>query len=449
MSLYGALFSGVSGLDAFSQSMGMIADNITNLNTIGYKSTVARFSTLVTQSSSASEYSPGGVTAGIQSKIDTEGLIQGSESPTDLAISGAGFFVVNTSSSPSQSEGAFSFTRAGSFTPDEDGFLANAAGLYLQGWPFDNNGNIPTNRSDLTELKPINVTDLTGTAQPTTTISLQANLKSSETPFAGTYDPTVSADNMASGNVIPAFERSIGVFDSQGGARSLTIGLVKSTTTNQWDAEIYIEPATDVTDIAPLVDGQVATGVVAFNVDGTLDLGATTLPSSLNINWGGTTGLGISSPQALTFNFGTDNATDGFTQFDSDSKLISAKTDGALFASLAGISVAEDGTIVAQFNNGVPKDIFKIPIATFANPNGLSARSGNAYQQTAESGIFNLEEAGVGSAGLVAPASLEASTVDLAEEFTTMITVQRAYSAASKIITTADDMLDELIRIKR
>ena len=123
--------------------------------------------------------------------------------------------------------------------------------------------------------------------------------------------------------------------------------------------------------------------------------------------------------------------------------------NGALFGSLSSVNINEQGVVVANFDNGITKNLYKLPLATFTNANGLQAKTGNAFISTDDSGDFNLQEASVGGAGLVASSSLEASTVDLAEEFTNMIITQRAFSASARIITTADEMLEELIRLKR
>ncbi len=444
MSLYGAMFSGVSGLAAQSQAMGVISDNISNMNTVGYKSSTSRFATLVTTQATATRYSPGGVTAYPNALIDRQGLLQSSASATDIGISGQGFFVVNTLSQPTATDGTWLFTRSGSFTTDKDGYLRNAAGYYLMSWPVDSAGAIPSNRSDLNVLQAVNVKGLTGTAAATTTVSIAANLQASQAVSTqeATYNAAVSATNMASGNVTPDFERSLQIYDSKGGTRTLTIGFLKDNVANQWHAEIYVEPSTDTT----ATDGQISSGIVAFNTDGTLNLGSTTLSTSLSITWASALGLANSS---LTLSLGTDGQADGMTQYDSNSLLISTDVNGKLFGSLSGVSFDQEGWVTALFDNGSQTRIFKTPIALFQNPNGLGNRSGNAWIETDQSGDFNLLEAGTGGAGAVAASSLEASTVDLAEELSNMIISQRAYSASGKIITTADDMLEELIRLKR
>ena len=166
----------------------MIADNIANVNTIGYKTTKAAFSTLVTQTRNITTYSAGGVRSSPQALVDRQGLLQSSASPTDLATTGNGFFVVHPASIPNSNNGTYSFTRAGSFSTDSDGFLRNPAGFYLQGWPIDASGNIPANRTDLGVLESINVQSLVGTAEPTTTISMQANLQASQGDVPGSVE---------------------------------------------------------------------------------------------------------------------------------------------------------------------------------------------------------------------------------------------------------------------
>jgi flagellar hook protein FlgE len=442
MSIYGAMFSGVSGIAAQSQAMGMIADNISNVNTVGYKTNRAAFSTLVTQSGIAAKYSPGGVNSIPRALVDHQGLIQASASATDLAISGDGFFVVNTVSNPTTNSGQFMYTRAGSYTTDAEGNLRNAAGHYLQAWSIDSNGNLPTDRTTLTALETVNVKKLTGSATATTAVSIDANLKSSQASAAYTFG------DVSAGTSTAHFARTLQIFDSKGGTHGLTFSFFRDNAlaANQWRVEIHASPASDVTNANGLLN-TAGTSVIAFNTDGTLDLASSTIPTTLNVTtWAASLGIANSS---LAIDWGTNGSSDGITQFDSASTLLASDVNGAVFGSLTGVTVTDDGVVTALFDNGTRQDIYKLPIALFPNPNGLGAQSGNAYIATTVSGDLTMQEAGTGGAGLVAPSSLEASTVDLAEEFTTMIQTQRAYSAASRIITTSDEMLDELIRLVR
>lgn len=447
MSLLAALFSGVSGLDAYSGALGIISDNIVNINTVGYKETRARFTTLVTESGSSTTYSPGGVQSLPQNLISHQGLLQSSSSATDLSIDGAGFFVVtdNPNSGTSTST-SVSFTRAGSFTPDASGLLRNTAGFYILGFPLDASGNPPVT-SEVGDLQPINVSDLTGTAEPTTAVSLRANLQSTQVANSVGYAAGVAGTSIAGGGFAPNFQRNVSVFDSLGGAHTITITALKdSANVNEWFVELYVDPPTDIVAGPGLHSGQIASGKLVFNTDGTIDAGASSagLQTSIPVAW-----TGGASAGNITFDFGTDGGSDGFTQFDSTSTLISSEVNGAVFGSVTGVSIDQNGIVTAVFDNGLTLAVAQLPIAVFQNPDGLTRKQGNSYTLSDRSGQFQLQIGGLGGAGFVAPSTLEASTVDLAKEFTQLITTQRAFSASTKIITTADEMLEELNRIVR
>jgi len=461
MSINSAMIAGVAGLSSNSTALAVISDNIANVNTVGYKKNTSDFATMVTKQGATGSYSAGGVRAIARSLIDEQGLLQSTNSSTDLAVSGDGFFVVSTAPSNVPGVDSIAFTRAGAFTADDQGFLRNSAGYYIQGWPVAADGSVNANPSDLTALEPINIDQLGGTAEASTTMKINANLLSTQTvsPAEATYAPAVSGTNMASGNVTPDFQQSIQIFDSKGGFRTLTISMLKSSVPNEWHAEMHVTPASDIQTGAGLVDGQVATGTFVFTANGQLDAGATTFPTTLDFlassatpgagQFAWATAAGIDA-QSITLDLGgAAGSAGGFTQFASPYDLISTQVNGAVFGNLSGVQVDENGFLIALFDNGIQRQIYQIPVATFVNPNGLLGLSGNAYQVTNDSGPFNLKVAGTGGSGLIAAGSLEASTVDLAKEFTGLITTQRAYSASTKIITTADEMLEELIRIKR
>ena len=178
MSLYGAMFSGVSALNAQSQALGMISDNISNVNTVGYKTTKASFATLVTRSS-PNFHAPGGVRSSPIKAVDRQGLLQASANATDIAISGDGFFVVTDNSAPTANDTRY-YTRAGQFSTDTNGFLKSPSGHFLQGWATDSAGvPIPTNTSVLTSLQPVRVSTVSGSAVPSTQIDIGANLPAS------------------------------------------------------------------------------------------------------------------------------------------------------------------------------------------------------------------------------------------------------------------------------
>ncbi|MHA6289056.1 flagellar hook-basal body complex protein [Maricaulis sp. CAU 1757] len=461
MSINSALLAGASGLISNSSALASISDNIANVNTVGYKRASAIFTPLYDAGNSATRYAAAGVNSVSRLSIGESGLLTAGSSATDLAISGRGFFVVRDEAAATSSD-PVSFTRAGRFSADSLGFLRNDAGKYLSGWPVASDGSVPQNPSDLNTLETINLSSIGGAAEATTTMGINANLQAGQTVSAdeATYDPTVSGTNMASGAVTPDFQRSVPFYDSQGGVRSLTISLLKSSNPNEWHAEVHMVPATDVATGAGLVDGQMLTGTVAFDAQGRLDLGNSTLPTQIDLiaansvaplaanefKWATATGI---DAQSITLDFGSPNAPGGFTQYDSPSALLSTNVNGSAFGNFASVDVDDEGFVFAKFTNGIVRKIYQIPVATFVNPDGLEAQSGGTYTVTPDSGAYTLNPPSRGTAGSIAAATLESSNVDLANEFTSLITTQRAYSASSKIITTADEMMDEAIRMKR
>lgn len=443
MSLYGALFTGVTGLNAQTQSMAMISDNLANVNTVGYKRVRAQFSTLVTDSGSLTTHSPAGVLSKPFYTIGTQGQIQSTNSDTDIAVSGNGFVVVNTESDQS---GSVIYTRAGSFTSDSLGNLRNAAGHFLQGWPLDVNGNIPAASADLTSLSTVNVGQFSGTAAATTNSEVGVNLDASQTPYGGAY----AVNDLANGTVTPHFFRNFVVFDALGSSHELSIGYLK-TATNTWAVELYAANPAEVTAGATAL----ASGNVIFNGDASLDadnvlttLGTYNpitgdLVSTIPITW--TNGASASS---IDMDWGSNNLNNGLSQFSANYNVAYVNQNGASVGLLNGVSIDEDGFVIASFTNGQTQSFYKLPLSTFGDPSSLKPEEGNAYSETNRSGSFNLREAGQGGAGFFVPSALEASNVDIAQEFTDMIITQRAYSANARVITTADEMLEELIRLR-
>jgi flagellar hook protein FlgE len=450
MSLYGAMMTGVAGLTAYSNALSVASANIANVNTVGYKTATSDFSTLLASASATSDSASAGVVSTSGQNVSQQGLLQTTSSSTDLAISGNGFYVVSESADDNTSR---AYTRAGSFSTDSDGYLKNASGLYLLGWKLDADGAVPSDRNDMTT---INVNSLTGKAESTTKMAVQINLQASTAAETATYSTTGSSPTcMASGDITADFQRTINVYDSQGGSQPLQLSFVK-TDANTWNYEVtYQGDTSNLTTASATLPSLVASGTCVFNTDGTLTsvtpTGGTASTTSgsidVSIPWDTTTsGL---EPQTIALNFGTLNSSTGLTQFDNSSTLSSSTVNGALFGSLSGISVGTDGTVTAQFSNGLSQAVYKVPLATFSNPDGLSQISGNAYTQSTKSGSPTINEADSGSAGTIQAKNLEESTVDLATEFTSLITTQRAYSAASKIVTTASTMLDDLLSMAR
>lgn len=480
MSINSAMLAGVSGLKANSAALASISQNIANVNTVGYKRSQTDFATVVNTQSAYTGYSAGGVSGVAKHFTSQNGQLQDSSSSTHLGISGGGFFVVTQKAEGLTPTDVRLFTRAGSFGVDKYGYLQNTAGLYLQGWPVDSYGEITTDPSDLNRLSTINVGSVGGTAEATTRVQLNANLKSSQKVSdeaaaypagAGAYNTLTNSmamyDAETGAGVKPDFEITIPVSDSKGGQRTVAISFLKSSVPNQWYAEVRAIPANSVVTGAGLSTGQLKTGLVAFTQDGRLDTAAMALmgnaalfadPANATLTFGSSTdapgagevswaaGLGIGEQQ---ISFDLTNGAGGLTQYDSASVIQAVQTNGTNFGSLTDVQIDESGFVTAIFDNGVSRRIAQVALATFPSPDSLTEVNGNAYRVSQKSGTYNLKTAGTGGAGILGSSQLEASTVDLSTEFTGLITTQRAYSASSKIITTADEMLAELISIKR
>lgn len=446
MSLFGPLYTGVAGLAAQGKAMSMISDDIANVNTTGYKGTIADFSTLVTENNDAELYNPGSVQALAGQTITIQGVIQGTSSPTDAAIDGAGFFVVN---SKPDGTGAQFYTRDGSFTPDSLGNLRTASGFYLQGWALDANQQIANVNAPTT----VNVSGVTGVPTATTTVKARINLDADQTVYSGIYTTGAMATYAATGGssgVQPSFVRPVQVYDSLGRPHELNLAFLRTGAANSWAIEVYADAQDVDTTVHP--NGLVASGTATFNGDGSLaglsftPVAAGTGTSDAKITWSAASGA---APSDITFNLGTVGQADGLSQLASPTNVSFVDQNGAAVGQLNGVSIDDQGYVVGSFTNGQQRRLYQLPIATFANPDGLAAHSGNVFAQTDGSGLVNLRLPGTGGAGTVTPSALEGANVDLADEFTRMIITQRAYSANARVITTTDQMLSELLQMSR
>ena len=480
MSINSALLAGVSGLTANSAALAAISQNIANVNTVGYKRTAAEFSTVVNAQNQGAGYSAGGVLANTRNYISQAGQLQRTTSSTDLGIAGQGFFVTTEKAEGLDAGDARLFTRAGAFRVDEFGYLKNTAGLYLQGWPVNTDGTITRDPSDLNKLKSINVGSVGGTAEATTRAQLNANLRSSQPVSANiaTYNaatnPMSIYDAEAGTGFKPDFQITVPVSDSKGGQRTVAYSFLKTANPNEWQAEVHVIPATDIDNGATTpATGILKSGLVLFTQDGRLDvdgmkaretatpgsmLFADPATASITLNASdSTTAASATAPKwrtdagiaAQTVTFDLSASAGGLTQYDSDSIVQAVTTNGTAFGNLSNIEIDDEGFVTAIFDNGVTRRVAQLALATFSSPDSLSVTNANAYRVSQGSGTYNLKAPGSGGAGLIGASQLEASTVDLSLEFTGLITTQRAYSASSKIITTADEMLAELISIKR
>ena len=435
MSLFGSLFTGVSALSAQSQSMGMISNNIANVNTTGYKRNEASFSSLVTQAGRSTIYSPGGVRASTEQTVNQQGTPQQTASSTDVAISGSGFFVVQQSPNATSGQETL-YTRAGSFSEDENGYLRNSNGFYLMGWEIGDDGELVDATADVASLSPVSVGFESGRTKQTTQADVVLNLDARQSTTAAG----------------PHFSRSMTVYDSLGAAQQVQMDFTNTATANTWNLNLS-DPAGGT-----ITTPSAATSLsLVFGSDGKINKVATQAanPAVMEFSPAGDptgslelslTGIDWANNSDATQNITIDIS--GLTQSASDYSVGTINQDGAELGLRTGIAIDTDGNVVASFSNGLTQNLARIPIATFTNPNGLQERSGNVYIQTSQSGAYNLRDAGTAGAGNIATSSLEASNVDLADEFSRMIITQRAYSAGTKIISTTDQMLTELLGLR-
>ncbi len=417
MGISSSLYAGISGLNANGNAMSVIGNNLSNTNTVGYKSARTVFADMLSSSISGSGGTSQvgrGVTLSTVDNVFSQGTFETTESNTDLALEGDGFFIV---SSPGSDEDLY--TRAGAFAFDKQGYLVNPEGYRVQGYPYDTDG--VTLLSTLDDIR----VDGTSTvpAQATSAITLSNNLDSNSTIIAGGF---VLADPQTSSN----YSTSIQSYDTLGNTHLLTTYFTKtadnnwSWTTTAQSAEV-VAPAT-----TPLV--VVGSGTFSFNTDGSLTApasGTLTLPAWLG---------GSQAGMAVTLDF---NA----TQYASDSVTVGQEQDGYSAGDLVKIAIESNGDVVGTYTNGERVSVARIGLARFANVGGLSKEGGNLYASTTASGL----PSDASSSTTMFTNSLEQSNVDMGLEFVKMITTQRGFQANSKIITTTDEMLSELINLKR
>jgi flagellar hook protein FlgE len=398
----------------------MVSDNLANASTTGYKTTTGMFDDLVTGSSSASQYSSGGVTISGRQNITQQGLLQATTNPTDVGIQGQGFFIVSSAPSGGQT----SYTRNGAFTIDNQGYLDNQ-GSYLMGYRTDASGNTIGSG----QLVPIDTTVAEVSAAPTTKTTFQANLP---------------ADAAAGAT----FTTSMPVYDALGAASTIQVTWTKSSSgSNSWTGSF----AGSATDASGNPTGTVTGGpiTVTFNPDGSL---ASTSPASPSVKvTGWKDGAADSS---IAVNLGTAGGTDGLTQYSSGAatpsiSITGINSDGLAYGKLSSVSVGQNGMVNATYSNGQTIPIYKIPIATFDAPDQLSAQSDGLYQATVASGNPTVQASGTNGAGTVFGSELESSATNTNDQFSTMMTAQQAYSASAQVVTTVNKMFDTLLSAMR
>lgn len=419
MSLYGMMRTGVSGMQGQSNRLGTVADNIANANTNGYKKSMTEFSTLVISSGEGS-YSSGGVVSNVRSAVSRQGVIQYTPSATDLALYGNGFFVVQDTA------GQPFLTRAGSFVPDDEGRLVNAAGFYLMGYSFENGAPTPVSNS-FAGLEPIQVLQQALTAVPTTFGRFSANLPASAAVVPAADLPSTNTPAATFTN-----KTSMVTYDSLGGEVLLDIYFSK-TSANEWEIAVYNQADGAPTTGFPYATGPLATETVTF--DGATGKLTVASPKDIQIPipGGETLDLDLSTMTQLSA---------GYIPGDSN-------VNGSAASAMKEIKIDGDGTVYAQYENGTLQELYRIPLANVRSPDELNVESGNVYSQSTTSGDVFLGFAGEGGFGSVRSGALEASNVDIGEELTAMIESQRSYTANSKVFQTGSELMDILVNLKR
>jgi len=404
-----SLSTAVSGLSAFSQEIAVISNNVANSETCSYKSSDTSFSALLSASlTGTSGTSTGaGVSVSDVNQNWTTGDITSTDSDTDLAINGSGFFMV-TDASTDQTY----YTRNGSFSFDDDGNLVITDTDYtVQGYAIDEDG-------DLGALTDITVSHDASPANATTEMSTTVNLD-------------------ADAEVGDTYETSVTVYDSLGNEHLVTTTYT-NTAANTWTYSISIDSSTTAA----------TTGTLAFGTSGALETATgdptitftPTGAAEMTITW--------DIYDETTVGTTTTYATNGsITQYSMDSALYDSSQDGYTSGSLSSITIDENGVVTATYSNGTTQDLFQVALAEFNNYDGLLATSGGLYSTTTDSGDPIVGIPGTSRFGSLETGSLESSNVDLSSELANLITAQRAYQACSKVFTASDEILQTLINM--
>ena len=432
-----AMYSGVSGLRAEGEALGVVGDNIANVNTTGFKAQRALFQDVLGHSILAGTSSslPGsGVRVGDIQQMFTQGTLQNTGVSTDVALNGDGFFVVKGTVDGLSSN---FYTRAGTFSIDNEGTLTNPAGLKVQGYKANGDGTFAASISDVqapTAALP---------ARATQAIEVTANLDAAAPALSTALNPWDPQNPAKTAN----FSTTMTVYDSLGNGHTMDIYFRKSDTVeNAWDYHVLAD-GDDVVGGTPGQNFEIGTGgQMAFTTNGALN---SITGTAISVDFNGAT-----AGQAITLDFGTaiaDGGTglDGTTQFAGQSNVSSQSQDGYASGDFSGVAIDGTGVVQGLYTNGQKIAMAQLAVAKFRSNDGLGRAGQNVWIETRESGTAAMGTAGSGGRGATSAGALEGSNVDLAEEFVGLIQHQRSFSANSKTITTADEMLQELINIKR
>jgi flagellar hook protein FlgE len=426
MSVFSSLYVDRTGMQVYERNMQNIGDNIANINTIGYKSSRGIFADIFYNSllSGTSQVGIGSQLLSVQ-RVTTQGVLLGTNISTDLGVKGAGFFTVVGEGPAGKDQ---YYTRAGQMELDHSGFLVNPQGMRVQGYAANGKGNI------LPTLGDLEIGNRESPPTVSTEIGLNLNLGATEAIGAGfdTLDPAGTSQ----------FSTSVSVFDSLGDEHQIDVYFEK-TAANEWSWHATVDDG-ELENGTEGVLTEIATGTLSFTKEGTLDA---------QVQVGGTMNFQDAEPQTITFDFGEDLASGGdgagSTQHAGLSAIEEAHQNGFAAGRLQFIVVEPDGKVVGTFSNGNVHAIGQIATALFLSPGNLEGMGDNLFRESIESGAPAIGAPNSGGRGQVFSGALEQSNVDLTNEFTQMIITQRAFQASSRTITTSDEMLAEVVNLKR
>jgi flagellar hook protein FlgE len=459
MSLFGAMYTAISGLTAQSAAFSNISNNVANSQTVGYKQVGTNFEDYLTQSN-ATENQSGSVISLPDYENDVQGTLTSTTAPLNLAISGQGFFAVSeTDGTTSTGAPTFAtqqyYTRTGDFTMDANGYLVNSAGQTLNGWEV----NSTTGVVDTSKLVPIQVSVSNYAPKATSTINLDAGLPATAPAPSTTGGPNVTSQ--------------LQVYDSEGTAHTVTLNWTQ-TSDGVWNAQV-ISPDDTVAGTngsSPTsTPGDLGTVTVTFggNTSGAVDQSAAAgTPSGISVdsNDGGTITAPTSNTtnaasftfvanfgqgaQNVTVNLGNYGSSSGTTQYAGTSYQLNGLTqDGVAPGTFSSVTTTTSGDIQANYSNGKSLTIAQVPLTTFDAPDQLQSTNGQAYTATNNSGVALVGAAGSGRAGSLVTSAVESSNVDLATELSSLIVAQEAYSANAKVVTSADTLLQVTLDMKQ
>lgn len=429
MSITKAMYTGVSGMIAESDTLGIVGDNVANTNTIGFKKSRATFESVLGGAVSAPDNAGGGVRLGRTQQIFGQGAIVNTGNATDVALQGDGFFVVDGAVNGLKGD---YYTRAGQFTVNNDGRIVNPEGLQLQGYQALPDGSFNSKASSLqlstAQLPP----------KATKTMTVTANLDASATTPAAAWDPQNPGPTSN-------LSTSMTVYDSLGKSHAVDVYFRKQSDGN-WDVHA-IAKGDDLAGGTAGQNQEIGTGALKFDSSGALsDVTWSQQPTA--------SFTGAKGSQAITLDFGKPTSQggtglSGTTNFGATSAVSAQSQDGYASGDLANVKIDAEGVVSGVYSNGQTVAAGKIAIAKFKSNDGLAKSGQNTWTATRESGEAALGMAGEGGRGACVSGALEQSNVDISEQFVDLISHQRAFQANSKTITTADQMLQEVMTLKQ